>query len=170
MIDAEHSAKTWNKHEDFVLWMKQKHIDPHFFQYRDDRFDGLAHGCALVSYLWEHFFMWLNERTDINNRLACYARSMENVLYFKISLAVFAAFGIHLIEPFNATMFSNKTCHTSLVTFYESLMAKLDSELTEEFFTFNSSTFGFPEEFFVGCKMKYHADVVKSVTFIASLM
>ena len=46
LIDAEYSAKTWNKHADFVLWLKAYNIDPHFFQYRDDRFDGLAHGCA----------------------------------------------------------------------------------------------------------------------------
>ena len=97
LIDAEHSAKTWNYHADFVQWLKTHNINPHFFQYRDDRFDGLAHGCALVLHLWKSYFSWLNERTDINNRLACYSRSMENVSYLRISLAVFAAFGIQLI-------------------------------------------------------------------------
>ena len=163
LIDAEHSAKTWNKHAEFLSWLKQHDIEPHFFQYRDDRFDGLAHGCALVLYLWDHVFAWLSERTDINNRLACYVRSMEKVPYLKISLAVFASFGIQLIEPFNATMFSNKTTHTSLIEFYSPLMQKLNDQITEKFFNFEQNVFGFCQEYFDGCKMKYHPDVVKSV-------
>ena len=168
LIDAEHSAKTWNYHADFVQWLKTHNINPHFFQYRDDRFDGLAHGCALVLHLWKSYFSWLNERTDINNRLACYSRSMENVSYLRISLAVFAAFGIHLIEPFNATMFSKQTTHSTLLAFYKSLMLKLDETLTENFFSFNENAFGFPDEYFEGCKNKYHLDLVKCVSDVAA--
>ena len=160
LIDAEHSAKTWNKHADFVMWLNAHDIVPHFFQYRDDRFDGLAHGCALVLHLWDSYFSWLRERTDINNRLACYIRSMETVSYLRISLAVFAAFGIHLIEPFNATMFSNQTTHTTLLAFYQSIMNKLDETVSETFFSFEVNAFGFPEEYFEGCKQKYHSDLV----------
>ena len=163
LIDAEHSAKTWNYHNDFVIWLKQHDIEPHFFRYRDDRFDGLAHGCALVLYLWDHYFLWLNERTDINNRLACFARSMENIPYFKIALTVFGAYGIHLIEPFNATMFSKQTTHTFLIEFYANLMKKFELNLDENFFVFNENAFDFPQQLFHGCKLKYHEDVVGSV-------
>ena len=168
LIDAEHLAKTWNKHADFVMWLNAHDIVPHFFQYRDDRFDGLAHGCALVLHLWDSYFSWLRERTDINNRLACYIRSMETVSYLRISLAVFAAFGIHLIEPFNATMFSNQTTHTTLLVFYQSLMNKLDETVSENFFSFEVNAFGFPEEYFEGCKQKYHSDLVKRVSDVAN--
>ena len=167
LIDAEHSAKTWNKHADFVGWLKTHCIEPHFFQYRDDRFDGLAHGCALVLYLWEYCFAWLRERTDINNRLACYVLSMENVTYLKISLAVFAAFGIQLVEPFNATMFSKKTTHSSLLQFYPSLMQKLDNSISADFFAFEKNVFGFCDEYFEGCKIKYHPDLVNCVRNVA---
>ena len=147
---------------------KTHDINPHFFQYRDDRFDGHAHGCALVLHLWDSYFSWLRERTDINNRLACYIRSMETVSYLRISLAVFAAFGIHLIEPFNATMFSNQTTHTTLLVFYQSLMNKLDETVSENFFSFEVNAFGFPEEYFEGCKQKYHSDLVKRVSDVAN--
>ena len=168
LIDAEHSAKTWNKHADFVVHLKSQNKDAHFFQYRDDRFDGLAHGCALVLHLWETYFSWLKERSDINNRLACYVRSMENVSYLQISLAVFAAFGIQLIEPFNATMFSNKTTHTNLITFYSSLMDKLNEKITDNFFSFDENAFGFSNHYFQGCKDKYHIDLVKRVSEVST--
>ena len=85
---------------------------------------------------------------------------MEIVSYLRISLAVFAAFGIHLIEPFNATMFSNQTTHTTLLAFYQSIMNKLDETVSETFFSFEVNAFGFPEEYFEGCKQKYHSDLV----------
>ena len=102
LIDREHSAKTWNYHEDFLDWLRRNNIKSYLFTYKDCRFDGLPRACSVVLFYWQHIQTWLKERSDIDNKLACFIRSIQDISYLPLALTVISTFGILLIEPFNA--------------------------------------------------------------------
>ena len=78
LIDREHSAKSWN-YEDFLDWLRRNNIKSYLFTYKDCRFDGLPRACSVVLFYWQHIQTWLKERSDIDNKLACFIRSITTL-------------------------------------------------------------------------------------------
>ena len=63
---------------------------------------------------------------------------METVKYLKLALVGLAIYGIHLIEPFIATIKSSATTHASLIQFFAKLKEALEMTLGVSFFSFGS--------------------------------
>ena len=64
---------------------------------------------------------FLSSNPHINNRLACLVRELLDLPYLKVVFAVFAAVGVHIIEPFNWRTIDKESTHTSLREYYAKL-------------------------------------------------
>ena len=89
---------------------------------------------------------------------------MQHVTYLQIAMTVVAAYGIHLIEPYNSKIKHKETTHTILIEFYKNLNEAFNNELGPEFFTFTTPHFPFREEVLQGViKHTYGEEVVRKV-------
>ena len=61
--------------------------------------------------------------------------------YLNIAFAVFAVFGIQLIEPNFANTVKVSATHLSLKFFYQELYHKMEDEVTKDFFELNTPWF-----------------------------
>ena len=95
------------------------------FMYKDERFGCFPKASAVVLSSMEGLGDFLNVNIDIDNKLACLVRDILKQEYLPLVLAVVAAFGIQLIEPFHAITISNKTTHQSLKQYFKALHDKM---------------------------------------------
>jgi hypothetical protein len=113
---------------------------------------------------WNDYFDFLNGRPDVCNKLACFARAMQNVEVLQLEFTILASFGLQLIEPFHLFIKSKNTCHSNLYNFYESLDQSLSTPIKEDFFDFEKPQFPFDEQLFKNViKHSYKPQVVEAV-------
>lgn len=105
LVDNEHSAKSWNKHAEFLMYLSENKIQSYLFHYKDNRFDGIGRAAAVLLFHWEDYFKWLNGRTDVTNKLACFSRSLENIKFLRLELLVLASFGLQVDSTIRLIIF-----------------------------------------------------------------
>ena len=71
IVAPEYSHKPWNRHGQFMVYMKERQLDGHLFCYKDARFGCLSKAAAIALYNFENISMFLEDFPDITNRLAC---------------------------------------------------------------------------------------------------
>ena len=85
--------------------------------------------------------MFLDQNPQINNRLACLVRDLLDLPYLRVVFAVFAAVGVHVIEPFYCKTIDINSTHSSLKEFYTLLLSDLNRVADETFFTMEFPVF-----------------------------
>ena len=127
-------------------------------------FDGLGQAAAVLLFHWDHYFDFLNARPDVCNKLACFARSMQDVNILKLEFVRLASFGLHLVEPFHILIKSKDTTHSFLYDFYKSLDDSFIKPIKEVFFGFVQPHFPFEKSLFDNVmKHSYDPEVVEAV-------
>ena len=112
--------------------------------------------------------MFLDVHSEITNRLACLVRELMTLPYLKIVFSVFAAFGVHLVEPFYCRTIEKGATHSTLKTFYKDLYTSMEIPVAINFFLFTHPSFkGVSQEMFQSVKKSYGTEVLLSVTIIA---
>ena len=168
LVAPEYSHKSWNYHRLYVNFLEQKKVENVLFSYKDQRFGCLSRAAAVLLYNYEWLEVFLNTNPQINNRLACLVRELLELPYLKVVLSVFAAIGVHVIEPFYCKTIEKGATHSGLKTFYKSLHSSMDKTIDEELFTFDAPEFlGIGEKLFGGVKKSYGSNVLKAVTNVA---
>ena len=160
--------KPWNYHKDFTIDMNKKGKKVSLFQMKDFRFGALSKSCAVVCYHWQDFVEFLEGHDYVTNKLACLVRDGMSNEYIKPVIAVTAAFGIHVIQPYFAKCKGNST-HSQLRDFFQNLNNSLrNKEVLPEFFDFNAPFYdGVSQRTFDGVKKDYSVDVVDAVKSFA---
>ena len=69
----------------------------------------------------------------INNRLACLVRELLELSYLKVVFTVFAAVGVHVIEPFYWKTIDKESTHSSVKDYYAKLYSDLGKVADETF-------------------------------------
>ena len=142
MFGPDWIQKPWNYYLDFKTHMNKEQGDKkvHLFSLKDARFGCLSKSAAVALYHWADFESFLNTHDTITNKLACLTRDAMKFGYIKTVLAVVAAFGIQLIEPFFIITKSQKVTHSRLQSTFTDMYAGLQyDEIDEQFFKFESS-------------------------------
>ena len=108
---------------------------------------------------------FLSINPQINNKLACLVRELQNLPHLKVVYCAYASLGIHLIEPFHATTIRTGTTHSMLAMFYKGLYSCLSTKTVDaDFLNFSSPFFpGVSENLFKNIKESYGKEVVQSV-------
>jgi len=139
------------------------------FAYKDQRFGCLSRAAGVLLFYFDTLTSFLVLNTQITNRLSCLVRELLGFSYLKPVLAVFAAYGLQLIEPFYATTISTESTHTALKSFYKSLYASMENPLTIQFFRFDEPAFGgISVELFKQVKESYGMSVIEAVIQVAN--
>ena len=95
-------------------------------------------------------------------------RDFLKVEYIDIVFAVFAKFGIQLIEPFFVNTIEVGATHSSLKVFYQGLHQRMADPVTEEFFQLSTPWFEVVRPTLLkGLMESYNKDVVKAVQNLA---
>ena len=128
LVGKEMKHKPWNRGEDFDKYCKDNDVKNEMFLYKDERFGCFPKACGVVLYMRETVNDFLSSHPDIDNRLACIVRDVYEQEYLVLVLAVVAAFGLQLVEPFHSKTLSktSKLCQTSS----RSCIAKWERTLT----------------------------------------
>jgi hypothetical protein len=84
LVDNEHSAKTRNKHAEFMTCLSENKLQSYLIHYKDNHFDGIGRAAAVLLFPWEDYFKWLNGKTEVTNKLACFSRSLENIIFLRL--------------------------------------------------------------------------------------
>ena len=106
LVAPEYSHKMWNYSKLFKKYLIEHNIPMFLFAYKDQRFDCLSRAAAVLLFYSDNLTIFIVLNTQITNRLSCLVRELLGFSYLKPALAVFAAYGLHLIEPFYATTIS----------------------------------------------------------------
>ena len=121
LVAPEFHHKTWNYYKDFRNYLKDNAAELVLFAYKDQRFGCLSRAAAVILYIKSYLDQWLEKNPNITNRLACLVRDFLKVEYIDIAFAVFATFGIQLIEPFFVNTVEVSATHSSLKFFQLSM-------------------------------------------------
>ena len=130
------SHKPWNRHDQFLLFLKERSVSNVLFAYKDNRFGCLTRAAAVLLFYYEHLIAYLDQNPGVNNRLACLAREVLALPYPKPVLATLALLGIYLVEPFYARTIEKGAKHSDLKKFYKDLhrtMVPVKEEEQEEY-------------------------------------
>ena len=85
--------------------------------------------------------------------------------YLKPIFVVFAAIGIHLIEPFYSRTIEQGATHSQLKVFYKQLYVSMETPVTGDFFKLEKPKFdGVSKEWFEGVKKSYTKEVVDAIS------
>ena len=85
--------------------------------------------------------------------------------YLKPIFVVFAAIGIHLIEPFYSRTIEQGATHSQLKVFYKQLYVSMETPVTGDFFKLEKPKFeGVSKELFEGVKESYMKEVVGAIS------
>ena len=91
------------------------------------------------------------------------------VEYFKPAFVVYAALGIHLVEPFYCTTITVGATHSSLGDFYKAIYLQMGKLVTADFFKLDTPWFDCVSiNMFKGVKNSYSSEVVAAITDTAS--
>ena len=112
-----------NYYKLFVNFLAQKRVAVTLFSFKDQRF-----GCN-HPYL-DQFF---SSNPHINNRLASLVRELLELPYLKVVFTVFAAVGVHVIEPFYWKTIDKESTHSSVKDYYAKLYSDLGKVADETF-------------------------------------
>ena len=120
----------------FLDFLEKHDVASVLFAYKDHRFGCLSRAAGVLLYNYESLEEYLSENPQISNRLACLVRDVLDLPYLKVIFTVFAALGIHLIEPFYCKTIETGTTHSKLKSFYKQLYADMEKPVSESFFQF----------------------------------
>ena len=137
LVAPEFSNKSWNYNKAFEKFLKSNGAENLLFEYKDHRFGCLSRAAAVLVYIYDWLKLFLDENPQITNRLACLIRDVFELSYMKVIFVVIASLGIHLVEPFLARTIQSGTTHSILKIFYKGLYESMETEVTEDFFSFN---------------------------------
>ena len=164
LVAPEFHHKTWNYYKDFLNYLKDNSAELGLFAYKDQRFGCLSRAAAVILYIKSYLDQWLEKNSNITNRLACLVRYFLKVEYIDIAFAVFATFGIQLIEPFFVNTIEVGATHSSL----KGLHQRMADPVTEEFFQLSTPWFEVVRPTLLkGVMESYNKDVVKTVQNLA---
>ena len=169
LVAPEFHHKAWNYYDSFFNYLKERAAELVLFSYKDQRFGCLSRACAVILYI-KHFLRdWLDDNPNVTNRLACLVRDFLDVEYLDIAFAVFASFGIQLIEPFFAATINTDATHSSLKKYYKELHDQMKNEIDNTFFTFDDDPWftAVSSETSQNVKKSYNLDVVDAVRSVA---
>ena len=170
LVAPEFLHKPWNYHESFLKYLRDRSAELVLFDYKDQRFGCLSRACAVIVYIKTYLVDWLDENPDITNRLACLVRDFLEIEYLDVAFSVFAAYGIHLVEPFFATTINTDATHSSLKDFYQGLYGKMSKPVNETFFKFSTNPWfsAIAVRTHYAVKESYTLDVVSTVEDMAN--
>ena len=164
LVAPEYSNKQWNYNKAFLDFLEKHDVASVLFAYKDHRFGCLSRAAGVLLYNYESLEEYLSENPQISNRLACLVRDVLDLPYLKVIFTVFAALGIHLIEPFYCKTIETGTTHSKLKSFYKQLYADMEEPVSESFFSFDEPQFSAVEaNLFEGVKESYNESVVEAV-------
>ena len=84
--------------------------------------------------------------------------------YLILVLAVVAAFGLQLVEPFNSKTLSKSSNHNTLIIFFQELYIKMNADLNQDFFKLQKPWCpGVSQDLFDAVKEGYKEHVVVAV-------
>ena len=165
LVAPEFSHKMWNYFKEFTLYLESHDIHSPLFAYKDQRFGCLPRAAAVLLFLLEALAGFLTDNPQIVNKLSCLARDLLQLPYLKTIFLVYAALGIHVIEPFFAMTIKKTSTHSSLKIFYQQLYDGMDTNVDLSFFDFKEPRFNaVSSELFEGVKQSYGANVVETVS------
>ena len=169
LVAPEYSHKMWNYYSQFCLYLEAHQVEKVIFAYKDQRFGCLSRAAAVLLFLYEHLGNFLAENPQIVNKLSCLTRELLELPYLKTVFLVFAALGVHIIEPFFAKTIQTSATHSSLKKFYKELYDGMNSTVDITFFDFSKPKFSaVTEGLFQDVKDSYGRGVMKVVTDFAS--
>ena len=169
LVAPEYSHKVWNYHDLFISYLKKHGVPVVLFAYKDQRFGCLSRAAGVMVFYYDHLSEFLGKNPQICNRLACLVREVLALPYLKTVFAVFASFGIQLIEPFYAKTITKGATHSDLKVFYRSLFENLSEPVGSDFFDFGNPAFlAVSEELFARVKDSYGKETLSSVIQMAA--
>ena len=170
LVAPEYSHKPWNRHGQFMVYLKEHGHNGHLFAYKDARFGLLSRAAAIAHYHYDHISSFLDDFPDITNRLACLVREVMVLPYLKPVLVVWATLGLQLVEPFYARTIQQGATHSSLKVFFKEIYESMEQEVDESYFCCDKPALaGVSEGLFCSVKKGYTQEVVDVVVEQASL-
>lgn len=164
LVAPEFQHKPWNYNKQFAMYLDTNGIENVLFAYKDQQFGCLSRAAAILVYLLPSIEDFLESHPSVTNRLACIVRGFLDVEYLKPAFCVFAALGLHLVEPFYSITISTGTTHSKLKVFYQTLHDQLNTEITADFFKFDDPWFDCINlELFKDVHQSYNENVVSAV-------
>ena len=164
LVAPEYAHKPWNRNKQYRQYLQERDLDGHLFAYKDARFGCLSKAAAVALYNFDNIQNFLEDFPDINNRLACLVREVMVLPYIKPVLVVWAAIGIHPVEPFYARTIQEGATHSSLKEFFKVLYQSMARPITSNFFLLQQPLLdGVGSDLFNAVKENYGLDVVESV-------
>ena len=164
LVAPEYSHKMWNYYKLFVSYLEQKGVPVTLFSYKDQRFGCLSRASAVLLYNMPYLVQFLSSNPHINNRLACLVRELLELPYLKVVFVVFAAVGVHIIEPFYCKTIDKESTHSSLRDYYALLYSDLGKAANESFFNLEGPVFeSVSTTLFDGVAASYGEAVISSV-------
>ena len=168
LVAPEYSHKPWNRNKQYKVYLQERDLDGHLFAYKDARFGCLSKAAAVALYNFDNISNFLEDFPDINNRLACLVREVMVLPYIKPVFVVWAAIGMHLVEPFYARTIQEGATHSSLKKFFKVLYQSMARPITSTFFLLQEPLLdGVGSNMFEAVKKNYGLEVVDSVVQIA---
>ena len=163
--------KPWNYNRDFKTHVaKNGNRNIHLFSLKDAHFGCLSKSAAVTLYHWNDFKSFLENQDTITNKLACLIRDAMAFDYIKTVLAVVAAFGVHLIEPF-FIITKSKATHSELQSTFTDMYSGLKyDDIDERFFNFESSAMRGVSDKLIQelVKNEYTSEVASTCSLVAS--
>ena len=164
LVAPEYSHKMWNYYQQFTNFLQQKEVKCTLFSYKDQRFGCLSRAAGVLLYNLPYLEQFLASNPHINNRLACLVRELLDLPYLKVVFCVFAAVGLHVIEPFYSKTIDKQSTHSSLKEFYTVLYNDLGKSANDKFFSLDAPVLdSVPGELFSGVLSSYGEDVVTAI-------
>ena len=164
LIAPEYSHKMWNYYKEFCLYLDTQEVEKVMFANKDQRFGCLSRAAAVLLFLYEHLANFLTENNHIVNKLACLARELLDLPYLKTVLLVYAALGIHVIEPFYVRTIQTGSTHSILKLFYKELYDGMNTKVDITFFDFTKPRFSaVSTDLFEGVKESYGQNIIEVV-------
>ena len=164
LVAPEYGHKSWNYNSMFINFLEQKKVVKTLFSYKDQRFGCLSRASGVLLFNLPHLEQFLATNPQISNRLACLVRELLELPYLKVVWTVFAAVGIHIIEPFYSKTIDKQSTHSSLKEFYKILHTDLGKQYDDRFFALQEPVMESENtELFQGVAASYGEAVVQAV-------
>ena len=115
-------AKPWNKYKSFTDYAEKRGYRNVGHMIHANRFGEFEERCAGGVYLSDVWMEWLETYSDVRNQLACYLRTVSNLMEMsKFLWSGAALIGIHLTNPFMSMLLDHKVTPRQLLSILPSL-------------------------------------------------